>query len=316
MTDVKPIVFDLYCGLGGFSEPFITEGFRAIGFDVEHHDYGSGDYLGELILQDVRTISGYELVKKYGVPAVIVASPPCQEFSYLAMPWKRGKQIAAALLGKGEFPKGYKGSRTVAEMTDLFNQCFRIQHEVSEAAGRYVPIIVENVRGAQRWVGRSRWNFASFHLWGDVPALMPIPAKAHLKIDSPHLWLSDPNRAGGKFASNYTKGEGRKTADMNWSDQTKRGQDFTRIAGLQNGTKLPGNNSPRRWDKREVKRLCDAGTKTVKDSDGGYGGNFGWDVTPLRRGNSKSSKRKQASAEIAKIPYPLAQWLARTFKPK
>jgi hypothetical protein len=34
--------------------------------------------------------------------------------------------------------------------------------------------VVENVRGAQKWVGRSRWNFGSFHLWGDVPALMPM----------------------------------------------------------------------------------------------------------------------------------------------
>jgi len=35
-------------------------------------------------------------------------------------------------------------------------------------------MVVENVRGAQKWVGRSRWNFGSFHLWGDVPALMPM----------------------------------------------------------------------------------------------------------------------------------------------
>jgi hypothetical protein len=35
-------------------------------------------------------------------------------------------------------------------------------------------MVVENVRGAQKWVGRARWNFGSFYLWGDVPALMPI----------------------------------------------------------------------------------------------------------------------------------------------
>lgn len=28
------------------------------------------------------------------------------------------------------------------------------------------------MRGAQPWVGRARWNFGSFYLWGDVPALM------------------------------------------------------------------------------------------------------------------------------------------------
>lgn len=35
-------------------------------------------------------------------------------------------------------------------------------------------IVVENVRGAQPWVGRARRNFGSFYLWGDVLALMPI----------------------------------------------------------------------------------------------------------------------------------------------
>ena len=34
-------------------------------------------------------------------------------------------------------------------------------------------MVVENVRGAQPWVGRARWNYGSYYLWGDVPALMP-----------------------------------------------------------------------------------------------------------------------------------------------
>jgi hypothetical protein len=38
-------------------------------------------------------------------------------------------------------------------------------------------MVVENVRGAQPWVGRARWNYGSFYLWGDVPALMPITFK-------------------------------------------------------------------------------------------------------------------------------------------
>ncbi len=35
----------------------------------------------------------------------------------------------------------------------------------------------------------------------------------------------------------------------------------------------------------------------------------------LRRFNSKSDSRKAASAQIAKIPFPLAQYIARSFKP-
>jgi hypothetical protein len=57
----------------------------------------------------------------------------------------------------------------------LFDACFRIQREACEAAGRHVPMVVENVRGAQPWVGRARWNWLSYYLWGDVPCLMPLP---------------------------------------------------------------------------------------------------------------------------------------------
>lgn len=48
---------------------------------------------------------------------------------------------------------------------------------------------------------------------------------------------------------------------------------------------------------------------------GGYGGSFGWNNTPMRRGNSKSAGRKAASAQIAKIPFELAEHIARVFKP-
>lgn len=165
----KPLVFDLFCGLGGWSEAFIAEGYRAIGFDVEVHDYGDGKkYPGELILRDVRAIMGADLVKKYGVPSVIVASPPCQEFSYMAMPWSKAKEKQRKIEASQE---------EHVRLCELFNQCFRIQREVSEAAGHYIPMIVENVRGAQKWVGKAKWNFGSFYLWGDVPALMPDSSK-------------------------------------------------------------------------------------------------------------------------------------------
>lgn len=172
----RPVAIDLFCGLGGWAEGFLAEGYDVIGFDVERHDYGTGGYPGQLVLQDVLTLHGAQLRNA----ACIVASPPCQEYSYMAMPWKRAKQIARALEGHGEFPEGYAGSRTVADLNALFNACFRLQREASEAAGRYIPLVVENVKGAQRWVGRAAWHYGSYYLWGDVPALMPFTA--HRKV--------------------------------------------------------------------------------------------------------------------------------------
>lgn len=158
---MKPLAIDLFCGLGGWTEGLLAEGYYVIGFDIEKHEYGDAKYPGQLVLQDVLTLHG----KQFKDAALIVASPPCQEFSYMAMPWSLAKKKQAAIEADPAEQK---------RLTALFDACFRIQAEAIEAAGHHIPLVVENVRGAQKWVGRSRWNFGSFHLWGDVPALMPL----------------------------------------------------------------------------------------------------------------------------------------------
>ena len=159
----RPLAIDLFCGLGGWTDGMLAEGWRVIGYDIEAHEYGEQRYKGEFVRQDVLAIHG----SQFKDAALIVASPPCQEYSYMAMPWTLAKAKAAAI----------RADTTGAELerlNRLFNASFRIQKEASIAAGRHIPLIVENVRGAIPWVGRSRYNFGSFHLWGDVPALMPF----------------------------------------------------------------------------------------------------------------------------------------------
>lgn len=159
----RPLAIDLYAGLGGWSDGLLAEGYECVGFDIERHVYGEHRYPAQLVIQDVLTLHG----SQFRDAALIVASPPCQKFSWMAMPWSLAKAKAAAI-------RADQTGAALAELTALFDACFRIQREASEAAGRHIPLIVENVRGAIPWVGRSRANFASFHLWGDVPALMPI----------------------------------------------------------------------------------------------------------------------------------------------
>ena len=145
-SEAKPLAIDLFCGLGGWTEGLLAEGYYVVGFDIEQHVYGDQKYPAQLVLQDVRTLHG----SQFKGASLIVASPPCQAYSYRAMPWKRAKALPPP-------------------DNSLFEACFRIQREAIEAAGRYIPLVVENVRGACKWVGRSRWNYGSFHLWGDVP---------------------------------------------------------------------------------------------------------------------------------------------------
>jgi hypothetical protein len=160
---VKPLAIDLYCGLGGWAEGFLSEAYQVIGFDIERHDYGCGGYPGQLVLQDVLTLHG----SQFRDAACIVASPPCQAYSYMAMPWSRAKREIKWQQWERDSPYGD------FHLIDLFDACFRIQREASQAAGQHIPLVVENVCGAQRWVGPAKWHYGSYYLWGDVPALMP-----------------------------------------------------------------------------------------------------------------------------------------------
>jgi hypothetical protein len=275
---MEPLCIEGFCGLGGWSEGAIVEGYTCIGFDIERHDYGTGGYPGTLVLQDMLTVDG----ARWKDADLLLMSPPCQEFSYMAMPWSRAKQIGQALRGEGDFPKGYTGSRTVPELTALFDACFRIQREAIEAAGHFIPMVVENVRGAEKWVGRARWHYGSFYLWGDVPALMP-PAKA-IKNPACKTWYlpDDPRH--------------------------QPNQRFNRLEGC----KLPGfrfDGSGKSFQTASVEGTKQGGDWFAEARKGGAGG------TSASYG-SKSPARKAASAMIAKIPFALAQYIAAYWKPR
>lgn len=275
----KPLAIDLYAGLGGWSEGLLAEGFRVVGFDIERHQYGDHRYPSQLVIQDVRTLHG----SQFKTAAVIVASPPCQEFSYMAMPWSLAKAKRAAILAD-------TSGASLAKLTELFDTCFRIQREASEAAGHHIPLVVENVRGAQEWVGRARWSFGSFYLWGDVPALMPMVSAV---------------KVGGFLWSDYGK--------PGYQAKAFNGQAEKR---LHDGIKV-GNAAERRWEDRPVKRLRDAlkqeGTKGSEGYDRDHPSAFGWKKPDT---SSNSPQRKFASAMIAKIPTVLSRHIASTFMPK
>lgn len=167
----KPLAVDLYCGLGGWTEGLLAEGWCVRGYDIEAHEYGEEKYPGEFILRDILQMHGSEVADA----DLIVSSSPCTKYSYMAMPWTRAKAKAAAI-------RADLTGESLRRLNALFDAQFRIQREASEAKGRYIPMVAENVRGAQPWVGPARWNCGSMYFWGDVPALMP--RFKHIKVEA------------------------------------------------------------------------------------------------------------------------------------
>jgi hypothetical protein len=285
----KPLAVDLYCGLGGWTHGLLAEGWDVVGFDIERHVYGDERYPAALILQDVRSIDGARLKDA----SLIVASSPCQEFSWRAMPWKAAKAAPPPLLGM-----------------ELFAQAERIQCEAIAAAGHFIPMVQENVRGAQKYVGRARWHYGSYYLWGDVPALMPITlGRSVMKAGIAHR-ANGATNFHGYDATKVPSVEGRRTDPGKSARFTSRegADDSVKVGGSRGDDWFTHHNRDEFAERAGVKQGGISGERANGKGDA-------WFQDGAAAHGSKSSARKAASARIAKIPFPLAQHIARVYHP-
>ena len=127
-------MWDLFSGLGGASQAMKDRGWRVIRIDSEER------FKPDIVCDLGEAIPDAQYLPK---PDLIWASPPCTEFSREFMPWCR----------TGESPS-----------------CGLVW-----ATYRHVWLheprwwVLENVVGAQRWLGRAPRHIGPFYLWGYYP---------------------------------------------------------------------------------------------------------------------------------------------------
>ena len=143
----KPIAVDLCCGRGGVTRALLAAGYDVIGVDIEHHP----DYPTEarFVESDIRTMHGCHFVGC----RFMWASPPCQEFSRHDQPWTRAKNPPPPDLS-------------------IVEGCYRIRAEARPSF-----FILENVRGAQKFIGRANLHRAGRYLWGDTVLVPKVTAR-------------------------------------------------------------------------------------------------------------------------------------------
>lgn len=156
----------------------MAAGWDCIGVDIED----MGGYPGKLVLADVKEIAKGPQAFFPGMKFdLVTASPPCQEFSYRSFPFKRCRYLRD----------------NVPPDQSIWRAC----EEIARKLG--CPLILENVRGAVRYMGKAVNKYGPFYLWGDVPALMPggRPQKGFGRTPDKSANPSDP--WGGFGGSSY-----------------------------------------------------------------------------------------------------------------
>jgi len=137
------VMVDLFCGRGGWTKGFMAHGWHCIGIDL----HPQPDYPGEFIQADIAQLYELPLADFY------CCSSPCEQFSV----------------------HGMKHFHPNPKWPWLGIALFEHARQMLDATGK--PYVMENVRPAQGFIGRSDYHFGPFHLWGNsLGAMWPWPA--------------------------------------------------------------------------------------------------------------------------------------------
>lgn len=181
-------MLDLFCGRWGWSRAFAARGWECVGVDlVEPQEIPTGCEFVKMDALDVLWLpvyQGFRLFRSGGNVCnfdFICASSPCEKFSVFQI-------------------KNFHPDPPYPEIgVRLFNHT----REICEASE--IPYIIENVRAAERFVGRATNHSGSFYLWGTaVPPLLPKGLSKGMKMD--RKWCQELGGHGTAKRDSQTAG--------------------------------------------------------------------------------------------------------------
>ena len=132
-------ILDLFCGRKGFSQAFRNRGHKITTIDINKKFHPD-------ICADINHLPLKNVFRRWDV---ILASPPCTEFTRSILPWHDQGIPSMELL--------YKTIEIIKQIDPLY-------------------WVIENVKGAIRWfkptLGHYRQRAGSRYLWGNFPMFM------------------------------------------------------------------------------------------------------------------------------------------------
>jgi len=176
-------VLDLFSGLGGFSEAFVKRGYEVLRID-------NNPLLSEVPHTQIIDIFEFRKKKKNHIdsgfelqrPDIILASPPCYEFS---MGHAAPRAIASREGTLDEYEPNMEFLYVAIEIIEMLNPKWWIIENVVGSIRYFEPIL-----------GKHQQKIAAFVFWGRFPRihlLEQIPTKA--QNDKRHSPLRSNHRA-------------------------------------------------------------------------------------------------------------------------
>ena len=175
----------MYCGLGGWSDGLVMEGFEVLGVEIEPKI--AELYKHPILVEDVRNLRG-EQFPNYDL---IVGSPPCRDFSSIGRLFgSRWKQP----------PNPKKGLELITEFLRIVREAqpkFWVMENVASAKG-YVSIKPQTTTYFQRGKKHCLWGqFPPFLvpqtntlMWQNGPRSNPINPLTGKKTRKLSSWVS------------------------------------------------------------------------------------------------------------------------------